>query len=158
MAKKLMNEQQLQNFLYKIVKESLETMSGNYNFEANNDSDNNQDDDSKKRNNRRRQQVEEFFGQPGVNPAQYAYKLYNVQPVEGNDTNEMKNARSKFMKCLNHEKNEDGYEYAFDSSEINTLYSMISGNQLKENKIKLTETDLKVLVSESVKRILKQIK
>lgn len=131
MAKRILNEHQIENIVYKIVKESLESISNYYNFE-NKDSDNEDSDDSdKKRQSRRMKQVESYFKQPGVNPAQYAYKLYNVKPIEGNDTNDMKNARSKFMKCLNHEKNQEGYEYSFNSSEVNTLYSMISGNQLK---------------------------
>lgn len=156
MAKRLMNEQQFAKYIYKLVMESMEALSG-YNFESsNNDDDENQNDDSKRRNNRRRQQVEAFFKQPGVNPAAYAYRLYGVKPVEGDDTNEMKNARSKFMKCLNHEKNEDGYEYAFTSAEINELFSMISGNEMKESKIKLSQADLKYMVNESVKRILKE--
>lgn len=157
MAKKLMNERQLGSLIYKMVNESLNALSG-YNFESNDSNDDNvQNDDSKKRNNRRRQQVEAFFKQPGVNPAAYAYKLYRVKPVEGDDTNDMKNARSKFMKCLNHEKNEDGYEYAFDSAEVNTLFSMISGNELKENKLRLSESDIMYMVNESVKRVLNEI-
>lgn len=81
----------------------------------------------------RRNQVEEFFRNPGVNIAQYAYRLYTVEVKEGNDTNEMKNARSRFMKCLNHEKNESGYPYSFTSAEINELYSIISSDvQLSE--------------------------
>lgn len=157
MSKKVMNESQFSDLIYRMVNESLDALSG-YNFESNdNTNDNNaQNDDSKRRNNRRRQQVEAFFKQPGVNPAAYAYRLYRVKPVEGDDTNDMKNARSKFMKCLNHEKNEDGYEYAFDSSEVNTLFSMISGNELKENKISLSESDIMYMVNESVKRILKE--
>lgn len=157
MSKKIMNESQFSDLIYRMVNESLDALSG-YNFETNdNANDNNeQNDDSKKRNNRRRQQIEAFFKQPGVNPAAYAYRLYRVKPVEGDDTNDMKNARSKFMKCLNHEKNEDGYEYAFDSSEVNALFSMISGNELKENKLRLTESDLMYMVNESVKRILKE--
>lgn len=157
MPKKVINERQFSDLIYKMVNESLDALSG-YNFEANdNANDNNaQNDDSKRRNNRRRQQVEAFFKQPGVNPAAYAYRLYRVKPVEGDDTNDMKNARSKFMKCLNHEKNEDGYEYAFDSSEVNTLFSMISGNELKENKISLSESDIMYMVNESVKKILKE--
>ena len=44
----------------------------------------------------------------------------------------MKNARKKFADCVNHEKNENGYPYSFDSDELNTLKGMISGNQLDE--------------------------
>lgn len=158
MAKKIMNERQFNSLIYKMVCESIDALSG-YNFESNdsnNGDDDVQNDDSKRRNNRRRQQVEAFFKQPGVNPAAYAYRLYGVKPVEGDDTNEMKNARSKFMKCLNHEKNEDGYEYAFTSAEINELFSMISGNEMKESIIRLSQSDLIHMVNESVKRILSE--
>lgn len=80
-----------------------------------------------------RNQVEEFFRSPGVNIAQYAYRLYGADVKEGVDTNDMKNARSRFMKCLNHEKNESGYPYSFTSPEINELYSLISSeNKLSE--------------------------
>lgn len=87
----------------------------------------------------RRSQVEAFFDKDGkgegVDIAPYAYKLYHVEKVEGDDTNEMKNARSKFMKCLNHELNDDGYPYSFDSAEINQLESYISAGRLSESKI-----------------------
>lgn len=95
----------------------------------------------------RRAQVEKFFGKPGVDIAQYAYKLYNIIPREGEDTNEMKNARSKFMKCLNHEPNESGYPYSFSSEETNKLQSMISSNQLNES--------IKNAVAEAIKKVLK---
>lgn len=141
--KKLMTEQQFKQYIVRLVKESLEAL-GNYNFEEkekdnsndNSSHDNKSDDDSETVNNetekakRKRLQIEKFLGQPGVNPAQYAYKLYNVTPIEGKDTNEMKNARGLFMKKLHHEKNSDGYPYAFDSEETIKLYSMISGNEL----------------------------
>lgn len=76
----------------------------------------------------RRNQVEEFFKNPSIDSAQFAYRLYNVEAKKGNDTNEMKNARSRFMKCLYHEKNESGYPYSFTSSEINELQSFISSD------------------------------
>ena len=57
---------------------------------------------------------------------------YGVEPKEGQDTNDMKNARKKFADCVNHEKNENGYPYSFSSNELNTLKGMISGNQLNE--------------------------
>ena len=79
-----------------------------------------------------RDSIETFFKQPGVNCAAYAYNLYNIEVVEGEDTDEMKNARSKFAKCLNHEKNEAGYPYSFTLEELNTLKGMISSNQLNE--------------------------
>lgn len=81
----------------------------------------------------RRGQVEGYFSNPGVDVAQYAYRLYGIEPKKGEDTNDMKNARSKFMKCLNHETNEAGYPYSFTTAEVNRLYSIISNNQLNEN-------------------------
>jgi len=140
--KKLMTEQQFKQYITRLVKESLEAL-GNYNFEEkeedsnnnNNSSEQDNDDSGSKsveteKSKRKRQQIEKFLGQPGVNPAQYAYKLYNVTPIEGKDTNDMKNARGLFMKKLHHEKNSDGYPYTFDSEETIKLYSMISGNEL----------------------------
>lgn len=102
-------------------------------------SDMNQEDDEEKET---RDSIESFFKRPGVNNAPYAYALYNVKAEHGKDTNEMKNARKKFADCLNHETNENGYPYSFDSAELNRLKNMISGNQLSEainksmNKIK----------------------
>lgn len=142
-VKKGLAEQQLKNRIKSIVRESFESMGGFSQFEAS-DSEDNEPKPLKKSENgkadfndengdeqERRAQVEKFFNQDGVDIAPYAYQLYHVEKREGDDTNDMKNARSKFMKCLNHDKNQDGYEYAFDSSEVNTLFSMISGNELK---------------------------
>ena len=77
-----------------------------------------------------RDSIEAFFKQPGVNNAPYAYKLYGVEAKEGQDTNDMKNARKKFADCLNHEKNENGYPYSFSSEQLNHLKGMISSNDL----------------------------
>ena len=77
-----------------------------------------------------RASIESFFKQPGVNNAPYAYALYNVDAKEGQDTNDMKNARKKFSDCVNHEKNENGYPYSFSSDELTRLKNMISGNNL----------------------------
>ena len=77
-----------------------------------------------------RDSIESFFKQPGVNNAPYAYALYNVDAKEGQDTNDMKNARKKFSDCVNHEKNENGYPYSFSSDELTRLKNMISGNNL----------------------------
>lgn len=161
MAKKIINERQFRSLIHKMVNESLDALSG-YNFES---KDNSDDEVGKKSNNKKRLQVKKFFKQPGVNPAAYAYKLYQVNVTKGNDSNDMKNARSKFMKCLNNEKNSDGYEYSFDSAEINTLYSMITSNQLTENKkkkqiVRINESQfnnlVKKVVKESVKMVLKE--
>lgn len=139
-------EQKLRKTIKKMVRESLESFGGLSQFE---ETDNEKEDAPKKleksdsgkadfnneteNEEERRAQVEKFFGQDGVDIAPYAYKLYSVEKREGEDSNDMKNARSKFMKCLNHEPNEAGYPYSFDSSEINSLQSMISSNQLNES-------------------------
>lgn len=88
--------------------------------------------DKKKRN-----QIEDFFRNPAVNNASYAYELYNVKPSPGKDTNAMKNARKKFSDNLNHAENEEGYSYSFSSSELNKLQSLISRNRLAESIEKL---------------------
>jgi len=135
MAKKDINRAQLRNIIAENVKKVLkENFLGNENFytEAEEDgrlSDMKQESDEEKE---MRDSIEAFFKQNGVNTAAYAYQLYNVKAVEGEDTDEMKNARSKFAKCLNHEKNEAGYPYSFTSAELNTLKGMISSNQLNE--------------------------
>ena len=150
MAKQYINENQLKNIIAEQVKGYLaEEFFGNdsFEFEAKkakkekygknddvykrderlSDMSNENDEDSELRDS-----IESFFKQPGVNCAAYAYKLYGVKASEGEDTDEMKNARSKFAKCLNHEKNEAGYPYSFTSAELNTLKGMISSNQLNE--------------------------
>lgn len=83
----------------------------------------------------RRSQVESFFKGKGdlkqttaVNNAFYAYKLFGVEAKKGHDTLDMKNARSKFAKKLNHENNENGYPMSFSTSEITKLYSLITSN------------------------------
>lgn len=80
----------------------------------------------------KRNQVEAFFKKPGVDNAPYAYELYGVIPREGEDTNDMKNARKKFSDNVNHAKNSNGYAYTFTSGEINRLQSLISNSQLSE--------------------------
>lgn len=83
----------------------------------------------------RRSQVESFFKGKGdlkqttaINNAFFAYKLFGVQVKKGHDTLDMKNARSKFAKKLNHENNENGYPMTFSTSEITKLYSLITSN------------------------------
>ena len=99
--------------------------------ERNHEKDNDKDETREsERSRRRRIQIEEFLTQPGVNTAQYFYKLFGVKPVEGDDNNDMKNARSLGEKKLHHEENSEGYEYYFTSEEVNSLFSMISGNEL----------------------------
>lgn len=92
--------------------------------------------------------VEKFFKNKGVNIAPYAYDLFKVEVVEGDDTNEMKNARSLFYKKLNHDVREsDGYEYKFNSKEINSLYSQISSNQMNESINRAVSTSIRKLIN-----------
>ncbi len=110
-----------------------------------NNTDKSEEENSKKEkgSNAKRAQIEDFFDKPGVNNAQYAYKLYGVKPVEGKDTLEMKNARSQFQKDLHHDLNDSGYPYEFTPQELNRLQSMISNNQLSEAVDKAIKNVLK---------------
>lgn len=135
-------EQKLKNEIKAMVRESLENFGAMSQFEVDdNDSKDeiNVDTDDERLSDMNtetsdeketRDSIEAFFKQPGVNNAPYAYSLYGVDAKDGQDTNEMKNARKKFADCLNHEKNENGYPYSFSSDQLNTLKGMISGNQL----------------------------
>ena len=135
-------EQKLKNEIKAMVRESLENFGAMSQFEVDdNDSKDemNVDTDDERLSDMNtetsdeketRDSIEAFFKQPGVNNAPYAYSLYGVDAKDGQDTNEMKNARKKFADCLNHEKNENGYPYSFSSSQLNHLKGMISGNQL----------------------------
>ena len=154
----IINESKLNSIIKKQIKSALYFLKE----EKNNDerlSDMNTETESEEK---IRDSIEEFFKQPGVNCAAYAYKLYGVKSIEGEDTDEMKNARSKFMKCLNHEKNESGYPYSFTSAELNILKGLISSNQLNENnkkdmrRVRINENKLNRIIKESVKKILKE--
>ena len=142
-------EQKLKNHIKSLVRESLENFGGFSQYETrdNDDEDgrlsdmNTETDDEAET----RDSIENFFKQPGVNNAPYAYELYGVEAKEGQDTNDMKNARKKFADCVNHEKNENGYPYSFSSDELNTLKGMISGNQLDE------------AINSAFKKVLKEI-
>ena len=136
---KLTNEEkQLKNAIKKMVREHLENYGAFNTYED--DSKENDNTDGRKadmnteneKEEKLRSEVEAYFKQPGVDCAYFAYRLANVEPEDGNDTNAMKNARSSFMKKLNHEENESGYPYSFDSSEVNRLHSMISSDQISE--------------------------
>ena len=169
-VRKNLLEYQLKQRIKSIVRESFESMGDFSQFEAA-DSEDSEPKPLKKSENgkadfndengneqERRAQVEKFFNQDGVDIAPYAYQLYHVEKREGDDTNEMKNARSKFMKCLNHEPNEAGYPYSFSSDETNKLQSMISSNQLNESRTKVTlnEAQLSRVVYEAVRKMLKK--
>ena len=144
-------EEQLKREIKKMIRESLESFGGISQFESDDDNyekrDGNDDENHEKRNSNdderlsdmntetedekeTRDSIEAFFKQPGVNNAPYAYELYGVDAKEGQDTNDMKNARKKFADCLNHEKNENGYPYSFSSDQLNHLKGMISSNDL----------------------------
>lgn len=147
-TKKVLEEQVLKSRIKGIVREMLESFSDFSQFEESGDGDDeessepaepkpihNPDGTSDMNNETKEEQelrneVEEYFKREGVDIAPYAYKLYGVSHEKGKDTNEMKNARSKFMKCLNHEPNENGYPYSFTSAEINQLKGHISSGNL----------------------------
>ena len=131
---KLTNEEkQLKAAIKQIVRESLENYGAFNTYEEDNKDGRKADMNSKnEKEEKLRSEVESYFKQPGVDCAYFAYRLANVDPKEGSDTNEMKNARSLFMKKLNHEDNESGYPYSFDSSEVNRLHSLISSDQISE--------------------------
>ena len=136
-VKRGLMEYQLKERIKNIIRESFESM-GDFSQLETSDSEESEPkplkksesgkadfNDENENEQERRAQVEKFFNQDGVDIAPYAYQLYHVEKREGDDTNEMKNARSKFMKCLNHEPNEAGYPYSFSSDETNKLQSMI---------------------------------
>lgn len=136
---KLTNEEkQLKAAIKQIVRESLENYGAFNTYEEDNKEDDGKDgrradmNSENEKEEKLRSEVESYFKQPGVDCAYFAYRLANVDPKEGSDTNEMKNARSLFMKKLNHEDNESGYPYSFDSSEVNRLQSLISSDQISE--------------------------
>lgn len=136
---KLTNEEkQLKAAIKQIVRESLENYGAFNTYEEDNKEDDGKDgrradmNSENEKEEKLRSEVEYYFKQPGVDCAYFAYRLANVDPKEGSDTNEMKNARSLFMKKLNHEDNESGYPYSFDSSEVNRLHSLISSDQISE--------------------------
>ena len=165
-VRKRLMEDRLKQYIKGIVRESLESYGDFSQFEASREggepqrlektdsgkadfNHENQDEEE------RRAQVEKFFNKDGVDIAPYAYQLYHVEKREGEDTNDMKNARSKFMKCLNHEPNEAGYPYSFSSDETNKLQSMISSNQLNERVIKIDESKIRKIVAEGIQKALK---
>ena len=145
--KKVVSENTIRNIIAESIKKHLkESFFGNEYNEFEDDgrlSDMNQEDSDDKE---VRDSIESFFKRPGVNNAPYAYSLYGVEPEEGKDTNEMKNARKKFADCINHTKNENGYPYSFDSAELNRLKNMISSNQLSE------------AIRKSIKKVLSETK
>lgn len=141
---KTLNENMLKSYIKKLVRESFETMGGFSQFETKDDKGKgkgkDKEDDGRlsdmntetNTESEMRDSIENYFKQPGVNNAPYAYKLDNIEPEEGKDTNAMKNSRHKFAAKLNHTKNDNGYPNSFNSSELNRLKGMISSNELSE--------------------------
>lgn len=131
-----LKEEMLKTKITSLIQEELSNFGHYTQFEEEYDVDNKEDERLSDMNtetdkeSETRDSIESFFKQPGVNNAPYAYALYNVDAKEGQDTNDMKNARKKFSDCVNHEKNENGYPYSFSSDELTRLKNMISGNNL----------------------------
>lgn len=145
-----LQEQKLKNYIKKLVREMIEMDGGMNQFEDNYKADYPHKGENEKKplhnpngtsdqNNENQEEeqlrssVEKFFQSPSksgrkVDIAGYAYQLDGIHPKEGEDSNEMKNSRSLFMKKLNHEPNDQGYPYSFSTDEINRLASMISSN------------------------------
>lgn len=143
-------EAQVKNYIKKLIKEELESMDAYDQFEGDYKKDyphkgenekkplKNPDGTSDQNNEDEREQqlrssVEKFFKSPNtvgrkIDIAGYAYQLDGIKPTDGEDSNEMKNSRSLFMKKLNHEPNDQGYPYSFSTAEINRLASIISSN------------------------------
>lgn len=143
------NEKQLNNIIKKAVRESIESFGAFNQFESDSDEKETKKSDGEGKadiNNEteeeqeKRSSVETYFKDPHMDVAQYAYDLEGIKPKEGEDTNEMKNARSLFMKKLNHEPNDDGYPYSFSTMEINRLFSLMSSskssNSISESKVR----------------------
>ena len=116
-----LNEYAIKQRVKKLVRESIESMA----LEEDEGVHDEREDEKKKR-----RQIEAYFQQKGINPAQFAYKLFGVTPVEGDDTNDMKNARSLFMKKVYNKENDEGSTYQFTPDETTRLRSMISSNDL----------------------------
>ena len=166
-AKRLQTESELKNKIKSLVREELESFGGMEQFEESDDDSeskgksvekkplHNPDGVSDQNNETKEQQllrssIEKFFKSPSsvgrkVDLAGYAYQLDGLKPTPGEDSKEMKNSRSLFVKKLNHEPNDQGYPYSFSTDEINRLASMISSN----NKVRES-------VRSSFKKMLKE--
>ena len=118
-----LNEYVIKQRVKQLVRESIQSMA--LSEEGSEESGEEKEDEKK-----RRRQIEAYFQQKGINPAQFAYKLFGVTPVEGDDTNDMKNARSLFMKKVYNRENDEGSTYQFTPDETTRLRSMISSNDL----------------------------
>ena len=103
MKRKYINEQQLSKLISEKVRKHLfENFFGNENFYSESDNDerlsdmNSESDDEQET----RDSIESFFKQDGVNTAAYAYQLYNVKTVEGDDTDEIKKASEELSNAV----------------------------------------------------------
>ena len=149
-------EAKLKRYIKNLVSESLQSLGSSYQFESDDDDNDSGKDVEKKplknpngvsdQNNETeeeqqlRSSVEKFFKSTNkvgrtVDVAGYAYQLDGIKPKTGEDTNDMKNSRSLFMKKLNHEPNEQGYPYSFSTDEVNRLASLISSNEKMNESI-----------------------
>lgn len=159
MAKKIMSEQQFSEFIYKLVKESIDALGGFMPQESESeDSDDNRGNETEKEK-KIRMSVEKQLQRPGIDIAPYAYSLdgISLQPANGDD-NEHKNARSKLYKKINHKPDSNGEPQYLSPEETIKLKNELSGNLSEGKKIKLSESDIMHMVNESIKRILKETK
>lgn len=157
MAKKMMNERQFNGLIYKLVKESIDTLMQSSPFEGDNSSDNNSEEGETEKERKIRMSVEKQLQKPGIDIAPYAYKLDDIpiQPSNGDD-NEHKNARSKLYKKLNHKPDSNGEPQYLSPEEAIELKNELSSNLSESRKLRLTESDLTYLVTEATNRILKE--
>ena len=157
MAKKIMNERQFNSLIYKLVKESIDTLLQSSPFEADNSSENNSKEGETEKERKIRISVEKQLQKPGINIAPYAYKLDDI-PIQTNngDDNEHKNARSKLYKKLNHKPDNNGEPQYLSPEEAIKLKNELSSNLDESRKLRLSESDITYMVNESVKRILKE--
>jgi hypothetical protein len=112
-----LNEMRLREQIKKIVRECVEQMIN----------------EGGKKKKSSSSEIKRFFDKPGINNAQYAYKLAGVKPRHGKDTKEMKNARSLFAKKKSGFVDKLGNKYKFTPKEMNRLTSLISNNKLSED-------------------------
>ena len=71
-----LNEYVIKQRVKQLVRESIQSMA--LSEEGSEESGEEKEDEKK-----RRRQIEAYFQQKGINPAQFAYKLFGVTPVEG---------------------------------------------------------------------------
>ena len=166
MNKKVMNEQQFNKFIYKLVKESLDTFKIYSPFEAKKskeDSEKSKEDSEKSNDGETEKQkkvrlsVEKQLQRPGIDIAPYAYELEDL-PItpENGDDNEHKNARSKLYKKINHKPDSNGDPQYLSPEEVIQLKSELSSNLSESRKLRLSESDIMYMVNESVKTILRK--